>query len=144
MDRNAEERQISDDRASGEYFRGRLIRFGYLSEEERKRLIATYPDLQDRFEPKPDDESFQPLYRALYIYIALIFGIVLGSGSFAYVGHWAPISHPVWTYVFIVTVTYWPVALLILRDMDKRHKERTERYWEWRGYRCDKYGRKIG
>jgi len=42
-----EEQQILADKyAAGECSRARLIRFGYLSENEIRRLIATYHDLE--------------------------------------------------------------------------------------------------
>jgi hypothetical protein len=59
-----------------------------------------------------------------------IMGIALGGGS------------SMWHYV-IGTIVYWGVALWILKAMDREEEARTDRYWEWRGYKCDKYGRKI-
>lgn len=42
IDMSAEERQVlEDETAAGEFLRGELIRFGYLSAKERRRLIAT-------------------------------------------------------------------------------------------------------
>lgn len=138
---STEDREILEDRrAAGENDRGRLIRFGYLSEEERRRLIASYGDLQDRFEPRVD--PWDPYKQAFYIYFALIFGMALGAGHFVDDGRFIG-WHAVWEYV-LTTAVYWGIVVWILKGIEKARQERNVLYWEWRGYKPDKYGRKIG
>lgn len=120
---------IEDEAGSGESLRGELIRFGYLSEEERRRLIAIYSDLRDRFDRVPS--GLDKYKQAGWIFVAFIMGISLGGGS------------SIWHYM-VGTTVYWGIALWILRAMNRQEEMRTERYWEWRGYKCDKYGREIG
>jgi hypothetical protein len=129
IDMSPEERQVlEDEAAAGEFLRGDLIRFGYVSEEERRRLIATYSDLRERFDRRP---SFLDKYKqAGFIFIALIMGIGMGGGA------------SMWHYI-IGTTVYWGIALWVLRALEREEQARTECYWEWRGYKCDKYGRKI-
>lgn len=129
IEMSPEERQVLEDKAAGgEFLRHELIRFGYLSEEERRRLIATYSDLRERFDRAPS--GLDKYKQAGWIFVAFIMGISVGGVS------------SMWHYI-IGTTLYWGIALWVLRAMDKEEQARTERYWEWRGYRCDKYGRKI-
>lgn len=114
-----ERHTFEDKMAGGEYDRRRLIRFGYLSEAERRRLIATYPDLQNRFEPEPDFD--EDLHHALYIYIALMFGMALAYGHFGLEGFigWRALLPYITT-----SIMYWGIAGWVLRtDEERRGKE---------------------
>jgi hypothetical protein len=118
-------------RFNGEFDRRRLIRFGYLSIAERRRLRELYPNLDERFEPEANSSAFE---RALKIFIVYILGFMLGAGNPESVTlvHWS-----------IAIILYWVFALLQLRSRDRILGNRNELYWEWRGYRCDRHGRKI-
>ena len=120
-------------RFNGEFDRRRLIRFGYLSIAERRRLRETYHDLDERFEPETDWFPL-PLAKAFVIFSIYIIGVMIGAGSPESVTliQWA-----------IAIVLYWVIAGFQLRSSERIQGERNELYWEWRGYRCDKHGRKV-
>jgi len=118
-------------RLNGEFDRRRLIRFGYLSITERRRLRELYPNLDERFEA---EDNRPALERTLRIFIVYILGFMFGAGNPESVTlvHWA-----------IAIILYWVFALLELRSRERIQGNRNELYWEWRGYRCDRHGRKI-
>jgi hypothetical protein len=126
---STEERQaIEDQFAAGEYFRSQIIRFGYLSEKERRRLIVTYPDLGQRFEqPHTLIDNYG---QAGLFYLAFIVGVMCGGAS----SDWS---------LVIASIVYWALAAWILSGKEKERRERTALYWEWRGYRCNEHGQKI-
>jgi hypothetical protein len=126
-----ERMDLEERRLNGEFDRRRLIRFGYLSVAERRRLREEYPDLDERFEP---ESNRLPLERYAGIFIVYILGFILGAGDPERVGliHWA-----------IAIVLFWVFAFFQLRSEDRIKSDRTELYWEWRGYRCDRHGRKL-
>ena len=118
-------------RLDGEFDRRRLIRFGYLSISERRRLREVYPNLDARFEPETNSLVLEPAFK---IFIVYMLGFMLGAGNPESVTlvHWA-----------IAIILYWVFAILDLRFRERIRGDRTERYWEWRGYKCDRHGRKI-
>src|SRR4029453_17533679 len=73
-----EQLELQERRLDGEFDRRRLIRFGYLSVAERRRLREVYPDLDERFEPEANSSAFE---RALKIFIVYILGFMLGAGN---------------------------------------------------------------
>jgi hypothetical protein len=75
-----------------------------------------------------------PLQKAFGIFIVYMIGVMIGAGSPGSVTfvQWA-----------IAIVLYWVIAGFQIRSLDRQQTERTELYWEWRGYRCDRHGRKI-
>jgi hypothetical protein len=102
----------------------KLIRFGYLSLEERQRLRQHYPDLWRRFEPQYSD--MHELHVAIGAYCAFLVGIYCGIVE----GLVGAIVLGV-----IVSIVYWIFAGIALRGLEKAQEERRKEYWEWRGYR---------
>jgi hypothetical protein len=123
--------ELQECRLNGEFDRRRLIRFGYLSVAERRRLREVYPDLEERFEPETDR---LPLEKAFGIFIVYMIGFMIGAGNPENVTliRWA-----------IAIVLYWVFAVFQLRSWERIQGERNELYCEWRGYRSDRHGRKI-
>jgi hypothetical protein len=128
-----EQIELQERRLNGEFDRRRLIRVGYLSVAERKRLRETYHDLDERFEPETDRFPL-PLAKAFGIFSVFIIGVMIGAGS--------PESVTLiqWS---IAIVLYWVIAGFQLRSWERIQGERNELYWEWRGYRSDRHGRKV-
>lgn len=128
-----EQLELQERRLDGEFDRRRLIRFGYLSVAERRRLRETYYDLNERFEP--ETHSWQ-VEKALTIFVVYMTGFMFGAAG----------DENVWGMVIKCVVAiglYWIIALLVERGQERIEGDRTEQYWEWRGYRCDRHGRKI-
>lgn len=120
---------LAEELAAGECHRREIIRFGYLSEDERRRLIATYPDLNLRFEKEWTIRDYPA--QAMWLFFTFTMGMAFGGAT------------SVWSYI-IGTIVYWLIALWFLRRLNKFEQDRIVDYWEWRGYKPDKYGRKIG
>ena len=101
-----EQIELQERRLNGEFDRRRLIRFGYLSVAERKRLRETYHDLDERFEPETDRFPL-PLAKAFGIFSVFIIGVMIGAGS--------PESVTLiqWS---IAIVLYWVIAGFQLRS----------------------------
>jgi hypothetical protein len=126
-----EQLELQQRRLDGEFDRRRLIRFGYLSVAERRRLRETYHDLDERFEPETHS---WPLQKAFNIFVVYMIGFMGGAVA----------SERVTLIECVVAIgVYWIIALLVVRGHERIEGDRTELYWEWRGYRCDRHGRKI-
>jgi hypothetical protein len=129
-----ERADLQQRRLNGEFDRYRLIRFGYLSLSERRRLRELYPDLDERFEPETDKV---PGERAFKIFIVYVIGLMLGAISASGSEAIGLIS------VVMAIFLYWVAAILVHRFTERVQGDRNELYWEWRGYRCDRHGREI-
>ena len=127
-----EQIELQERRLNGEFDRRRLIRFGYLSVAERRRLRETYHDLNERFEP--ETLLSWPILKALNIFVVYMIGFMFGAVA----------SERVTLIEWVVAIgLYWMIALLVVRGQERTEGDRTELYWEWRGYSCDRHGRKI-
>jgi hypothetical protein len=132
----AEEKMMALDQKkfNGELDRRRLIRFGYLGVSERRRLRELYPDLDERFEPETEKVPGEKAFKIFIVYlIGLMLGAISASGSEA-IGLLS---------VVMAIFLYWVAAILVHRFTERVLGDRNELYWEWRGYRCDRHGRKI-
>jgi len=118
-----ERRKLSERHLNGDYFKHRLIRFGYLSVVERQRLVQKYPNLEERFERGLDSETkLQIAVLAFFVYLV---GIMVGTA----------LAEPGWAAVVglaVAIVAYWFLALWLLNETSKAEKERNERFSEWR------------
>jgi hypothetical protein len=130
----SEKERLHEQWLNGDFDKYRLIRFGYLSVVERRRLQEKYGDLDQRFEPEP---STGPLAASVGIFVVLLLGIFIGGLGFE------ESTWEVWVKIILGSILYWVLASCALKDRERGEQERTERYWEWRGYKCDKYGRKM-
>lgn len=119
-----ERREANERSRSGEYIRHKLIRFGYLSEAERRRLIEKYGDLEERFERGLEDHETRLQIAVLAFFVYLV-GIMIGT-SLAESG-WAALVGLV-----IAIIIYWALVFWYLNASDKVDKERNERFSGWR------------
>jgi hypothetical protein len=104
----------------GEFDRRRLIRFGYLSAQERNKLREKYHNLDDRFEP---DSRHIPEEVAVGVFVVFMFGFLLGTIS----GKEVTVIECI-----LVAVLYWLCAAIVLRGIHKARDERARLYDEWR------------
>jgi hypothetical protein len=121
-----ERREANERHRSGEYIRHKLIRFGYLSVVERRRLIEEYGDLEERFERGLDWET--RLQIVLIAGCAYVIGLLCGMSLFE------P-GQSGWADLFgfaIAIITFCALALGYLYASSKDEKERNERFSEWR------------
>src|SRR5215475_8791749 len=109
-----ERREITERHRSGEYIRHKLIRFGYLSLAERRRLIETYGDLDERFERGLNYET--RLQIAVLVFFVYLAGIMIGTG----------LAEPGWVALLglvIAIIIYWALVFWYLNESDKAEKE---------------------
>ena len=108
-------------RLNGEFDRRRLIRFGYLSTSERRRLREKYHNLSDRFEPENDLDDGERLGRILVIYIL---GFLSGAGF--------NIGEKTILEGIIAAIVYFAIVVFVLRAVHTERDERNRLYDEWR------------
>lgn len=132
----SEKERLHEHWLNGDFRRDRLIRFGYLSVAERRRLREKYGDLDERFEP--EGSYGDQLAAPVGIFFAFLFG-----ASISNLGSPERVDVAEMVVIFLLSIVYWVIVFRVLKDREMGEQERTERYWEWRGYKCDKYGRKM-
>jgi hypothetical protein len=118
--------KLSEEKPWERYIRYKLIRFGYLSLAERRRLIETYGNLEERFERGLDWETRVQI--VVWAGFAYVMGL-LGGMSLFEPGQsgWADL------YGFaIAIIIYGALALWYLHASNKDEKKRNERFSEWR------------
>lgn len=113
--------ELQERRLNGEFDRRRLIRFGYLSVAERRRLREVYIDLNERFEPEDSGDSGTRY--AARIFIVYFLGFVVGAGDIEQVSI---------IQVLLAAVVYCAITAVALRDFQKTKDERNRLYPEWR------------
>jgi len=117
-----ERHRLQERHLNGEFHKHELIRFGYLSVPERRRLREQYPDLDKRFEPSRN--FITRTEHAAGIFIVVLIGFMWGAGSS--LEEMSPIR---W---IIPIVGYWAVAFWLLRKGEKSEEERNRLYPEWK------------
>ena len=125
-DERREEEEEDDDFYDSAFDKSRLLRFGYLSVEERRRLRRKYPDLEARFEPDSIFNSVDGYEYAILVFFIFMFGFFLGAGDPGRVS----IMH--WVVAVVAGVGYWVLALNWLGGIEKKERERHLLYQEWR------------
>jgi hypothetical protein len=131
----SEKERLYEQWLNEDFRRDRLIRLGYLSVAERQRLREKYGDLDQRFEPEPEIN----ITTAVKIFLVFVLGMAIGLAGIGIEGPWE-----VWVKIILGSFAYFGMIFPVFKDRERAEQQRTTRYWEWRGYKCDKYGRKIG
>ncbi len=103
----------------GEFDRRRLIRFGYLSAQERIKLREKYHNLDDRFEPDAHFSGEIVVGVFVVFMLGFLVGIIFGKEA-GVIG------------CILAAVLYWLCAAIVLRCIDKARDERARLYDEWR------------
>jgi len=116
-----ERMDLEQRRLNGDFDRRRLIRFGYLSVSERRRLREKYWDLDERFEP--EDSGDGGMRYAARIFIVYFLAFVVGAGNIEQVSIIQGL---------LAAVVYCAITAVALRDFQKTKDERNRLYPEWR------------